>query len=272
MKPKSIVGGSPLPLGILFWTVVFIAWFILNPLLGPGLTGFVRKPGMWRMMLLNLGWSSALALPMGVQVATMARNSHLGGSLALRFREALTWAGVATVLTFTIAAAVIPHANTRSRELQYELKGQPMPADRTRNDRELGIGEMWHRIQQTRPDTEDSAACAKAVRLRNSLKVELVKKFTIPLLCLFMAFCAVVLGTVLGTTGRARIPLLLLVNSMLFVMCWALLVWGEKYGDAGTLPPTLAMFLPNLTLAILGTALLGRARAMLSPDTDRGQP
>ena len=259
MKLKSVAAGFPLPLSILLWTAVCSVLFVA-PAFGPALFRHLTQPWIWFVLLLNLAWSSALALPVGVQVAVMSRNSLRNGSLGERLREALLWGAAATAITSVIAVAVIPRSNTRLVEFRYELQGQEVPAQHHRSDRELTLSELLQRMDRAAADPNGDP------RFRNALRVEFAKKFTIPLLCMFLAFTAVVVGTVLSTVGKARVPLLVLVNCLLLFVCWVLLIQGERHGDSGALPAVVAALLPHIALGVLGSSLLGRARATISPE------
>lgn len=259
MRFKSIAGGIPLPPAILLWTAVFTTAFLFPHFVFSDVSARWLTPTFWLYVLVNLPWATVLAVPMGLQVAVMNHNALTDGPLRSRLRTALSWGAAAAVLVFVGAAVVVPRANTAVVRLRYELHDQTVPADRLPSDRELALGQLRTRIRRAESSAQQGPSPASLWLKPNALRVELAKKFSIPLLCVFTAFASAALGTLLAGTGRYRVPLLVLMNGMLFFVCWVLLVVGEQYGDAGTLPPMLVMMLPNVALAVLGGAALVRA-------------
>jgi lipopolysaccharide export system permease protein len=117
------------------------------------------------------------------------------------------------------------------------------PADRQLGEQELTIGELRER---------SARLLAEGKNFRPPL-VEIHKKIAIPVACLLFGLLGPVLGIRVRRGGRAAS----LVISIAFALgYYVLIVAGEGLGTRGKLPPSWAMWLPNLILALLGTYLL----------------
>ena len=117
------------------------------------------------------------------------------------------------------------------------------PADRQLGEQELTIPELRERSARLR---------AEGKNFRPPL-VEIHKKIAIPVACVLFGLVGPVLGMRVRRGGRA----VSLVISIAFALgYYVLIVAGEGLGTRGKLPPTLAMWLPNLILALAGASLL----------------
>ncbi len=87
-------------------------------------------------------------------------------------------------------------------------------------------------------------------------RVELQRKFSIPFACLVFAALGVPLGIQPSRSVHSRGFSLSLVLIFLYYL---LLTFGQNLGERGTLPPIVAVWLPNAVLAIVGGVLLLRA-------------
>jgi LPS export ABC transporter permease LptG/LPS export ABC transporter permease LptF len=119
---------------------------------------------------------------------------------------------------------------------------------------------------QSLADLMASARKAEASSERRRLAwVEIHKKFAIPFACLAFAFVGIPLAESSRRGGRgASFALSLAILLAYYVM----LSSGETWAQKATLPPGLAMWLPDLMLLVLGAVLLrglGRERARWRP-------
>jgi LPS export ABC transporter permease LptF/LPS export ABC transporter permease LptG len=112
-----------------------------------------------------------------------------------------------------------------------------------KGDREMTLAELH----------ENAATAAQAGGNANPFLVEIHKKYAIPAACLVFAILGVPLGirTHRGSRWAAFVVLLPVV-----LFYYVFLTIGEQLGDAGRLPPWLAMWGPNLLVGLLGVYLL----------------
>ncbi len=115
----------------------------------------------------------------------------------------------------------------------------------TKGIRELTLAEL----RQTARNPEASQ------ELRNLARVELQKKFSIPAACLVFGLVALPLGIANRRGTKASGFALSLGVIMVY---WVLLNHGEESARMGQLAPGLAMWAPNLLLAVAGLFLLAR--------------
>lgn len=87
-------------------------------------------------------------------------------------------------------------------------------------------------------------------------QVELQRKFSIPFACLVFAMVAVPLGVQPTRAVRSRG---FSTSLVLILGYYLMLSLGESLGERGTLPPVVALWIPNVVLAALGVTLLLRA-------------
>ena len=126
-----------------------------------------------------------------------------------------------------------------------------------RGDRELSAGEMYQRIRELR---EKGTGKFDQRRIAAYL-VEIHKKFSIPVACLVF----VLLGTPLGVMAqKGGIGVAGAISLFFFTVYWALLVNGEDLARRQLIPPAMAMWTPNIILALVGFWLIGLAKRRTS--------
>jgi LPS export ABC transporter permease LptF/LPS export ABC transporter permease LptG len=112
-----------------------------------------------------------------------------------------------------------------------------------KGDREMTLGEL-----------HDQAALATKNRANaNPYWVEIHKKYAVPAACLVFAVMGVPLGIRAHRGGRWAAFVVLLPIVLFYHVGLTL---GETMGDAGRIPPWLAMWLPNMVVGGLGAVLL----------------
>jgi lipopolysaccharide export system permease protein len=87
-------------------------------------------------------------------------------------------------------------------------------------------------------------------------RVELHRKLSIPFACLVFAALGVPLGI---QPSRAVHSRGFSVSLVLIFSYYLLMTLGQNLGERGTLPPSVAVWLPNVALSIVAIALLSRA-------------
>jgi len=92
-------------------------------------------------------------------------------------------------------------------------------------------------------------------RFIRKYQVEIHKKITLPLACLFFLIVGAPVGVYAkkGGTGVA-----IGFGILFFVLYWAFLIGGEELADRGFIAPWLAMWSPNIIMALIGGTLLYR--------------
>lgn len=96
---------------------------------------------------------------------------------------------------------------------------------------------------------------AASDELRNMARIEIHKKFSIPFACLVFGLCALPLGFNNRRGGKASGFAL---SIGVILVYYVMLNNGENAARFGKMPAWLAMWLPNLVLAVAGVALLLR--------------
>jgi lipopolysaccharide export system permease protein len=86
-------------------------------------------------------------------------------------------------------------------------------------------------------------------------KVEINKKYSIPVACLVFVFVGVPLGIM---TRRGNFGVAATLSIGFFVLYWACLIAGEKLADRSFLAPWVGMWIANIILAVLGIYLTTR--------------
>lgn len=115
-----------------------------------------------------------------------------------------------------------------------------------KDPKEMGLGELREAI------------AAKDRRGEPSFEeqVEVQRKFSIPFACLVFAAVGVPLGLQSTRAARSRG---FSVSLALLLAYYILLTLGQRTGDRGALPPMLALWLPNIIFAAVGTYLFAAA-------------
>lgn len=109
----------------------------------------------------------------------------------------------------------------------------------------------------------------RPAEIRRLARVEIHKKFAIPVACLVFGIFALPLGF---SNQRGSKASGFALSILVIVAYWVLLDTGEKWAQAGGIPPWLAMWSPNLLLAGLGLFLLvrrNRDKSLLLTRADR---
>lgn len=148
---------------------------------------------------------------------------------------------------------------------------------------QVGVGGLWRKaLKQTRPSAPsnfsvDEQRTVEAIRSRqgevrsverriSEFRVEIHKKFSIPVACVVF----VLVGAPLGIRARRGGLAVGFLSSAFFVFYWLCLIGGEQLADRRLLPPWVAMWLANVVLGALGIALT--ASVIRSGDPGRPRP
>jgi LPS export ABC transporter permease LptF/LPS export ABC transporter permease LptG len=113
--------------------------------------------------------------------------------------------------------------------------------------RELNLGELRERLTEPNLPTQ----------LRNLTRVEIHKKFALPVACLAFALIGLPLG-LSGGRGSGR-SAGFAISLGIILLYWILLDNGEETARIGLMAPWYAMWRPNLLLAVLGLVMTFRA-------------
>ena len=87
----------------------------------------------------------------------------------------------------------------------------------------------------------------------NKYKVELHKRFSIPIACIIFILLGIPLGIV---SKKGNFSISITISLGFFIIYWALLTIGEFLGDEGTLNAALSMWIGNIFIGILSIYLL----------------
>jgi len=85
--------------------------------------------------------------------------------------------------------------------------------------------------------------------------MELHKKFSIPIACFALGLLAVPLGIQSGSTKKS---FGLVLGMIFFLIYYLLLTVGLVFGETGTCPPVIGMWVPNIVMGALGLYLLNK--------------
>ena len=116
----------------------------------------------------------------------------------------------------------------------------PVDLDRVARETAEEVRKQWQLIDN------------RAARI-NEFEVEIHKKFSIPTACLVFALVGAPLGALIRRRGAA---VSVGVSLFFFWVYWMFLIGGEELADRGFIPPTLAMWAPNIVFALAGWGLL----------------
>jgi len=108
------------------------------------------------------------------------------------------------------------------------------------------LPELWRNAHRTEPYPPER---------RRLLWVEIHKKFAIPLACLVFALAGLPLGITNRRGGRGSG---FAISLAIILGYYLLFNTGENWAEDGRISPTLAMWLPNLILALFGAAFFFR--------------
>lgn len=107
-------------------------------------------------------------------------------------------------------------------------------------------------------------------QLANLARVEIHKKFSLPAACLVFGLIALPMG--FGARRGASKSTSFALSILIILFYWVVINNGEEAARVGKIPPWLAMWLPNIILAIFGLYLLARRnsdKSLLLRDIDR---
>ena len=178
---------------------------------------------------------------------TLARR----GALELEEAEGRLWLRLEDAVTHHMPADARSY-DRASYRTQRVLLDDTNPKERfakTRPDkqlREMTLAELIHRARTTGDDV-----------LARLSWVEVHKKFSFPAACLFFGLVGLPLGVVNRRGGRAAG---FAVSTAIVLGYYVLYASGEARAVEGTIPPIVAMWLPNILLLILGAYSIGRIR------------
>ncbi|HPR17845.1 MAG TPA: LptF/LptG family permease [Candidatus Cloacimonadota bacterium] len=133
------------------------------------------------------------------------------------------------------------------------------------------IDEINLEIEQLRPDSLDSRLAQRDLKKNynklslkqdkmkslkadiNKYAVEVHKKYAIAFACLFFVLIGAPIGMMTRTSG---VGMAFSVSSIIFLIYYGTLTFGEELADKGIISPFLAMWISNIIFAILGIYLI----------------
>jgi LPS export ABC transporter permease LptF len=127
--------------------------------------------------------------------------------------------------------------------LQAQRPGEKSP---TRSTVEMATGPLYRLAYRNRD--EDKARILEA-------RVEFQQRFALPLACVLLSLVGVPLGITSRRGGKSSAVVLTISLAFLYDIGMASL---NKIARQGTLPPEIAVWIPNLAFALLGIAMLVR--------------
>ena len=122
-------------------------------------------------------------------------------------------------------------------------------AFQNQNPRSMRISQLKTFIGTLRSNLNNSTNRDYTLQKIRSAEVEYHKKFSIPFACLALGLIGVPLGLMVKQGGRM---LGFGIGLAVIVVYYLLLQVGQNGGINGMLPPTLAMWLPNIVIGIFG--------------------
>lgn len=145
----------------------------------------------------------------------------------------------------------------RSYDLNLDLSGDSNDKAGERvNSTEMGLSDLLREIRKKNPDTPQG----------RELRIELQKKFTLPLSCLLFTLVGIPLSMGRHRSGKARGFSLAIVVVLVY---YILQIGVESLGEEGHLPPVVGAWIPDAVFAAAGAILFlsaSRERFLL---TDR---
>ena len=134
------------------------------------------------------------------------------------------------------------------RELRIQLDAESLfPA----GGPDRGLREL------TIPELNEQAAAMRAAGVSPHAPImEAHKKFSIPFACIVFVMVGAPLGVLIRQRGAA---VSVGVSLVFFLVYWMFLIGGEELADRGFIPPSLAMWTPNLVFGLLGAYLIRAA-------------
>ena len=120
-------------------------------------------------------------------------------------------------------------------------------SSRMKGEKEMSIPELRRRLRQTKNGTVK----------HNILTIELQRKFSIPLACFLLGLIGVPLGLMMRARGRSWGIAL---SIAIFMVYYILLSAADSLGETGRMSPALAVWIPNMVLAVATFILLWQTR------------
>ena len=130
-------------------------------------------------------------------------------------------------------------------DLRLDLKKTMETQDVRKRRSEMGLDEL---MQALRNSPDNSKRYYKIL-------VELHKKFSIPFACLSLGLLAVPLGIQSKSSKKSSGLVLGLVYFLLFYLIMSL---GQVFGEDGSYPPAIGIWLPNVIMGAMGIFLMQR--------------
>ncbi|MCK9274149.1 MAG: LPS export ABC transporter permease LptF [Syntrophales bacterium] len=123
---------------------------------------------------------------------------------------------------------------------QGNKKGEP------KDSKEMTLTELF----------QDSKRLNIDEKQKREYRIELHKKFTLPLSCLVFGLLALPLSLVKNRTAKSRG---FIVGLVIVIIYYALQLWGQAMGETGKIPVFLGIWLPPLAMGAIGIYLLTTA-------------
>jgi lipopolysaccharide export system permease protein len=130
-------------------------------------------------------------------------------------------------------------------DIRLDLRKAVTAAGPRKGRKEMYLNELRHYIQH---DTHKDAAYYKIL-------MEYYKKFSIPIACFSLAILAIPLGI---QSRYAKRSSGLVLGLVYFLIYYLLLSAGQVFGEKGSYPPVIGMWVPNVAMGGLGIFLLVR--------------
>jgi len=129
------------------------------------------------------------------------------------------------------------------------MKSTIASIDSSKIDNLLSIKRIENRINKLKLEQQKNLRLVPHHQIQiNKYSVEIHKKFSIPIACLFFIF----LGTPLGIMAkRGNMSISIAVSLLFFIIYWSFLIVGENLADKNKLNPAIAMWLPNIFIGFL---------------------
>ncbi|MBF0226015.1 MAG: LPS export ABC transporter permease LptF [Desulfobacterales bacterium] len=131
-------------------------------------------------------------------------------------------------------------------ELRLDLKKAASGGNLRKKDSEMSLSELWQFIKENSNPKNTQYYEAQ---------IELHRKFSIPFACIALTFLSVPLGI---PNKSARKSVGVGYALFFFLFYFLLLSLGTVFGETGTYPPIIGMWMPNIVLGGIGVYLLIR--------------
>jgi len=128
-------------------------------------------------------------------------------------------------------------------DLRLDLKKTVVKKGGRKRRSEMSLEELVQALEQAPSGTKQ----------HNKIQVELHKKFSIPFACLSLGLLAIPLGIQSKSAKKASGLVLGLVFFLLFYLIMSL---GQVFGEDGSYPPVIGIWLPNVVMAGIGIVLM----------------